>query len=329
MNNAEYGKATIVQQLAAILQECERAKSQIATKEEVARQQENRTLVDRVVTYTPDAIVKGVADLQLDFSSTVVGLADRLTEEREKLDDIRLAIEIENAHLSNLTKIGIVADALDILTQRHQEDLQKLDRKLTNRQEDLQKERTEIERGWQREVGEYEELLARQLSELGKNRQRLEDEYDYHRDRTRQLAADDYAERQRQQEWDLQLKERDFQQKWQEREAFLTANVTELADYQKEIVDFPAILEEAVKKSREEGIKEVSDDGKVKANLAEKEWEGFKQDYEYQIQSHTEHIERQDRQIESLTTQLQAAIEQAKSLALKAFETSVKLSERS
>jgi hypothetical protein len=329
MNNAEYGKATIVQQLAAILQECERAKSQIATKEEVARQQENRTLVDRVVTYTPDAIVKGVADLQLDFSGTVVGLADRLTEEREKLDDIRLAIEIENAHLSNLTKIGIVADALDILTQRHQEDLQKLDRKLTNRQEDLQKERTEIERGWQREVGEYEELLARQLSELGKNRQRLEDEYDYHRDRTRQLAADDYAERQRQQEWDLQLKERDFQQKWQEREAFLTANVTELADYQKEIVDFPAILEEAVKKSREEGIKEVSDDGKVKANLAEKEWEGFKQDYEYQIQSHTEHIERQDRQIESLTTQLQAAIEQAKSLALKAFETSVKLSERS
>jgi hypothetical protein len=329
MNNVEYGKATIVQQLAAILQECERAKSQIATKEEVARQQENRTLVDRVVTYTPDAIVKGVADLQLDFSSTVVGLADRLTEEREKLDDIRLAIEIENAHLSNLTKIGIVADALDILTQRHQEDLQKLDRKLADRQEDLQKERTEVERTWQREVDEYEALSVRQLSELGKNRQRLEDEYDYHRDRTRQLAADDYAERQRQQEWDLQLKERDLQQKWQEREAFLTANATKLADYQKEIADFPGIFEEAVKKSREEGIKEVSDEGKVKANLAEKEWEGIKQDYEYQIQSHAEHIERQERQIESLTAQLQSAIEQAKSLAIKAFETSAKLSERS
>lgn len=94
------------------------------------------------------------------------------------------------------------------------------------------------------------------------------------------------------------------------------------------VAAFPAELEEAVKKAREEAIKETTGNEKVKADLAEKEWEGNKQGYDMKIQSLERVIERQTEQINAIAEQLQTVMNQAQSLAMKAFETSAKISEK-
>ena len=68
-------------------------------------------------------------------------------------------------------------------------------------------------------------------------------------------------------------------------------------------------------------MQEVERDGKVKADLFEKEWEAEKQGYEMTIQSLEAKIQRQSEEISELMSQLQAATTQAQNLAMRAFNT--------
>ncbi|MEO1299827.1 MAG: hypothetical protein AAFW75_29470, partial [Cyanobacteria bacterium J06636_16] len=100
------------------------------------------------------------------------------------------------------------------------------------------------------------------------------------------------------------------------------ANQAKLEDYRQRVEAFPTELEEAIKKAREESIKETHDAAKVRANLLEKEWEATQQSYELQIQSLEAKIQTQGEDITSISTQLQAAMGQAQDLAMRAFTTS-------
>lgn len=81
-------------------------------------------------------------------------------------------------------------------------------------------------------------------------------------------------------------------------------------------------IEEAVKKAREEAIRDINQDAKVKADLFEKELQASKQSYELKIQSLEQAIAKRAEQIESLSSQLQIALKQAQDLARKAFGNS-------
>ncbi|MBD3561396.1 hypothetical protein H6S82_21505, partial [Planktothrix sp. FACHB-1355] len=109
---------------------------------------------------------------------------------------------------------------------------------------------------------------------------------------------------------------------WAERERTLATNQKLLEEYQRKAAAFPGELDEAIKKSREEGIREADREAKVKADLLDKEWEATKQGYELQIQSLEAKIQRQTEQITEISTQLQATLRQAQELAMRAFESS-------
>jgi hypothetical protein len=326
---AKDSKTQILGELDRILAEQYRPSSKVATKEEEAQLAKNKEIVTKAANYTVDTIVKGMADLQLEFGSIIAGLSDQLTLEVEKLTEAKQAIEIENQHRSELQKIRVVADALHIITQEHQQSLKSIEQQLTTEQEDLVKAQTSLRKQWEQSTREYAEQQAELATITAKERQKEQDEFQYKVTRDRQLQADTYAEIKRNQEQEIQARDREQQKQWKEREKFLKDHQKLLDDNLSKVIAFPAELEEAVKKAREEAIKETSKDAKVKANLAEKEWEGNKQGYERKIQSLERVVERQSEQITAITEQLQAVMNQAQSLAMKAFETSAKISEKS
>jgi hypothetical protein len=321
-------KAQILAELDLILVEQYRSGSKVATKEEEAQLLRNKEVVAKAATYTVDTIVKGMADLQLEFGSIVTGLSDRLALEVEKLTEAKQAIDIETQHRVELQRIRVVADALYLRTQEHQQSLSSIEQDSGSYQEELDKEQTSLRKNWEQLEREYAEKQAEIALFVAKERQKEQDEFLYKITRDRQIQADAYAETKRTQERDLQTIDREQQKQWKEREKFLTDNQKLLEENQTKITAFPAELEEAVKKSREEAIKETSADAKVKAELLEKEWEGTKQNYEMKIQSLDRVVERQTEQIAAITEQLQAVMNQAQSLAMKAFETSARISEK-
>jgi hypothetical protein len=320
-------KTEILAELNRILDR-DRPSSKVATKEEEAQLAKNKEIVARAANYTVDTIVKGMADLQLEFGSIVSELSNKLTSEVEKLTEAKQAIEIETQHRSELQKIRVVADALYIITQEHQQSLKAIEQQLTSEQEELTKEQTQVRKNWEHSAREYTEQQAELATVTAKERQKEQDEFQYKVTRDRQLQADTYAETKRNQEQEIQSRDREQQKQWKEREKFLKDNQKLLDENLAKVVAFPTELEEAVKKAREEAIKETSSDAKVKADLFEKEWEGTKQGYEMKIQSLERVVDRQSEQITAINEQLQAVMNQAQSLAMKAFETSARISEK-
>ena len=325
MATVKDSKSQILANLDRILAEQSRPGSKVATKEEEAQLVKNKAIVTKAATYTVDTIVKGMADLQLEFGSIIAELSDRLTIEVERLTEAKQAIEIETQHRSELQQVRVVADALHIITQEHQQSLNEIDRQLTTHQEDLTKQQTRLRKQWEQKDLEYLEQQTELATITTKERQKEQDEFQYKVTRDRQLQADAFAETNRNQERDLQSRDRAQQKQWKEREKFLKDNQKLLDENLAKVITFPTELEEAVKKAREEAIKETSSDAKVKADLFEKEWEGNKQGYDSKIQSLEAVIDRQSQQIIAITEQLQTVMNQAQSLAMRAFETSAKI----
>ncbi|NEQ98125.1 MAG: hypothetical protein F6K30_15640 [Cyanothece sp. SIO2G6] len=316
------GKAKILADFQQLLGDRTRTESRVTTREEEAKQEQNQQVLATVSQYTTDQIVRGLTDLQLEFSDTVTSLSDRLSTETTKLDELQQAIAIETQNLQDLRQTRIVADALYILNQEHQEKLRLLEERATREQEHLEREMTATRKAWQQELDEFNTTVAEREAILDQARQRQEADYDYETGRSRTIANDEYEAAQRQAEREIQTTTEAKEKDWTEREAVLVANQATLAEYRQKVEAFPTELDEAIKQAREEGIRDAHQDSKVKADLLAKEWEGIKQGYDLQIQALNAKIQQQAEQISEISTQLQAALRQAQELAMRAFESS-------
>lgn len=315
-------KQQLIQAFQQILNDRKKLESKIATKQEEADKAKNQEILVVASTYTVDSIVKGLADLQLEFGSVVNALAEKLAQENSKLDELNRAIEIETQTLQELQKIRIVADTLDILNQEHQEKLRTLEQDTASKREILEKEIANKRKEWQKERLDITESRQQFSDLLVKARQQEQEEYEYKLETTRKLNTDAYESKKRNLERDIQEKSQQKEKDWTERERILLENQTLFTEYQQKVATFPNELEEAVKKAREEAIKETSQKAKIEADLFEKEWEATKQSYELKIKSLEETIQKQVEQIESISTQLQSTLKQAQDLAMRAFDSS-------
>ncbi|WP_413174773.1 hypothetical protein [Anabaena azotica] len=315
-------KQQLVQAFEQIRADRKKLESKIATKQEEAEKAKNQEILTTASTYTVDSIVKGLADLQLEFGSIVNALAEKLAQENSKLDELNQAIEIETQRLQELQQIRIVADTLDIFTQEHQEKLRILEQNTTNTREAIEKEIAQRRKEWQKEQAEFTEKLQTYNELLLKERQQEQEEYQYKLETTRKLNTDAYQSRKRKLELEIQETTQQKNKDWTEREKIITERQPLFTEYQQKVAAFPAELEEAIKKAREEAIKDTSQRAKVDADLFEKEWESTKQSYEAKIQSLDETIQKQLQQIEGISTQLQTALNQAQDLAMRAFNSS-------
>jgi hypothetical protein len=201
-------KAQILTELNRILAEQYRPGSKVATKEEEAQLIKNKAIVTKVATYTVDTIVKGMADLQLEFGSIVTGLSDRLTVEVEKLTEVKQSIEIETQHRAELQQVRVVADALHIITQEHQQSLKAIEQELLLDREKLAQEQVNLRKQWERNEREYTEQQTELATNITKERQKEQDEVQYKVLRDRQIQTDIYTESKRNQEQEIKAVER-------------------------------------------------------------------------------------------------------------------------
>lgn len=305
-----------------IIAERKKLEFKIATKQEEAEKETNQQILEAASTYTVDSIVKGLADLQLEFGSIITGLSEKLARENSKLDEVKRATEIETQHLQDLQQIRVLADVIDILTKEHQESLKSLEQNAISQREAIEKEIAQRRKDWQQERGEYEATVQQQNELLTKERQQEVEDYQYRLELTRKINTDAYQAKKRNLERELQESTQSKEKQWAEREKLLVEREPLLEEYQKKVEAFSNELDEAIKKAREEAIKDVYQDAKVKADLFEKEWQATKQSYEVKIESLESVITKQTEQIASLSTQLEAALKQSQALALRAFENS-------
>ena len=318
---AKDSKAQILQKFQQILAETKKIESKVETKEQSAEKAKNKQLLEVASTYTIDSIVKGLADLQLDFGSITNGLSEKLNAESSKLDELKRAIAIETEQLQELQQIRVVADALHILTQEHREKLTLLEQNSANQREIIEKDTLQKRKIWKKKQQEFDAAVQEKTALTTKERLGETADYQYELQRTRQIETDEYEEMKRKLEQQLQESTRTKDKNWAEREKLLSDNQAEFEEHQRKAAGFEEELKQAYVKAKEEAIQEVSREAKVKADLAEKEWEGSQQGYELKVQSLQQTIGRQTEQIAEISAQLQATMKQAQDLAMKAFSS--------
>jgi len=317
-------KQQLMQAFQQIIADRKKLESKIATKQKEAEKAKNKETLEVASTYTVDSIVKGLADLQLEFGSIVNELSEKLARQNSKLDELNRAREIATQNLEELQQIRIVADTLDFLTQEHREKLKNLEEDIRSKREALEKEIAQKRKEWQKEQAEYEEALQAYNELLAKQRSLETDEYQYKLETTRKLNTNAYEARKRNSEREIQENTQQKEKDWAEREKIIKQSEPLFTDYQQKVAAFPNEMEEVIKKAREEAIKETSQKAKVEADLFEKDWESTKQSYEAKIQSLEQTIQKQVEQIEGISAQLQTALKQAQDLAMRAFDGSAK-----
>lgn len=315
----ENPKEYIVRTFQQILEDRKAIASKVTTKTQVADQAKNQDLLQLAATYSGDRIVRGLANLQLEFGSIVISLSEKLIAEVAKLDTLERAIHLETEHLETLRQLRVVADALHIQTQEHQEHLNHLEQTTTERQSALEAEMTNQQQLWTREQQEFEATAQAKTERLTRERQRQTADYQYNFERTRTLASNEYEEKQRQQEQTLQATHQANEQQWAEREKRLAEQQPLLKTYQQKVDQFPIEMETSIQQAHNTAFETVQRDARVKAELVEKEWESTQKGYELKIQALDTQIQRQTQQMEQLQHQLQETLKQSYALNLKAF----------
>lgn len=318
--NVKDNKDAIVAAFGQLLTQYQKNESKIATKEEEAEKNKNQQLLNKTLDYTVDNIINGMASLQLSFGSAVNDLADNLTIESNKLEELQKAIAVEKAYLKQLNQVRLVADALHILDREHQEKISSLQVKTTAEKEAIEKEIAQTRKYWQKEQAEFDTKVAEATELLTKQREAEEADYEYELDRQRKIELDEYEENKRLQTRELTEQETNKNKDWAEREKYLAENKKEFIKNKEDIDGFEAKLKEEYNKAKGSAIKEADSKSKVAAELQEKEWAANQQGYELKIESLTSVIERQTEQIAEITTQLQEVNTQAQNLAMQAFQ---------
>ena len=303
-----------------LLAQYQKSEFKIATKEEEAEKKKNIQLLTKTSNYTVDNIVNGMASLQLSFSNVDDELADSLTTESNKLDELQKAIAVEREYLKQLNQVRLVADALHILEREHKEEIASLQAKTIEEKETLYKEIAQTKKHWQKEQSEFEVKIQESRELLAKQREEEQADYEYELERQRTIEHDEYEENKRLQVRELAEKEASHNKDWTIREKYLAANKQEFIKNQEQIDGFEAKLKGEYNQAKGSAIKEADSRYKVEAELQEKEWSANQQGYELKIESLTGVVERQTQQIAEITARLQEVNTQAQNLALQAFQ---------
>ena len=314
-------KDKIMAAFSKLLADYQQRESKVATKEEEAEKEKNQELLAKAADYTVDNIVNSMASLQLDFGNIINELKETLTTESDKLGELNKAIAVEQEQVQQLRQVRLIADALHILRQEHQEKIRQLEERVTLKREAIAKEMAQLHKAWTKEQAEFEVKVAEEAEILAQKREQEQENYRYELARQRTIETDDYEEEKRQQERELAELEQEKEKDWAEREKYLADNQAEFEQHQQQIAGFEDKLKEEYNKAKGEAIKEAERKAKVQTDLLEKEWSATKQGYELRLQSLEVTSERQIQQINELITQLQEANSQDQNLGLKAFNS--------
>ena len=79
---------------------------QFEDKQKTLQQEEEKKILEAVTTYTVESIVKGLADVQLDFRDTTQNLSDKIITEVKKLS-------AENKELKDCLELALRLIKLD------------------------------------------------------------------------------------------------------------------------------------------------------------------------------------------------------------------------
>ncbi|KIG12366.1 Myosin heavy chain [Enhygromyxa salina] len=292
------------------------------TRAEAAERGRDREVVQQAAGYTVDNIVKGLAELQLEFSKALEDLSDRMETESGKVGQLQRAIEIERRRVAELENLTIAAEALALLEQEHAHKLAELQARSAEDQTELDAAIAETRERWASEAAARDLELAEQTARRDADRKLADEAHAYELARQDKLTANDNALAKRNLERELAEQTASKDKDWSAREAALELRGEEIAKLRTTVAGRDEALAKAETQAREQAIAAVNRDAKHEAELAARDAAADIEVFELKIKTLESRIGDQTGQLQELSTRLSAALSQAQKLASEALKNS-------
>lgn len=323
MSNTELqSREDIEKAFSSLLRAHRQQAGNIETRAELAERGRDREVVEQASGYTVDNIVKGLAELQLEFSKALEDLSDRMESESGKVGELRRAIEIERRRLAELENLAIGAEALALLEQEHTQKLAELEARSSGELTELDADIAQTRERWASEASARAEQLAELTARRDADRKRANEEHGYELAREDKLTANSNTEARRSLERELAEQTADKDKSWSAREAALELRADEIAALRTKVAGRDEALAKAESQAREQAISSVKRDANHEAELAARDAAADVEVFELKIKTLESRIADQTGQLQELSTRLSAALGQAQKLASEALKNS-------
>lgn len=314
MSKEQFSKA-----FQTLVAERKKLSTRIATKAESAQKAHQQMLLETVKNYSPTAIVKGLADLQLEFSIAVENLSDQLQSELNKLEELRAAIKVQEGNLQEGLDTKIAANMLFILKQEQDLALKNLDAEIelkTQQHEAV----IECKQDWEEEKAAFEIAQETYKAELKKTRTKELEEYRYKLERKYKIEEDEYNQDKEKLHYKLNQENKVKGKDWASRSTYLTSQEENLELYKSKVDHFEEELKEKMTKVRQKAIDKANKEADEAAALFDKGVEGAQKVADLEIHSLESRIAEQKEHIAQLSVDLKEALDRVSELSIKALE---------
>ncbi len=269
---------------------------------------------------SPQKIVKGLADIKLEIGGAFDTVEEALLGEFKKLEQLKKAVEYEEAHLEDAYGIKTNADSLAVLLRANQQKREDFEKEMEEKNTSFDQVMKETRQQWEKEQKERQQQLKEEEEFTKRNRKREEEEYKYNLTITRKKEEDDYNARKAALENELVQKKQTVEKDLAEREKVIAEQEIEFNELKKKVKAFPAELEKAVASAHKETEKELNTRFEYEKNLADKEMQSEVRLLKQTISSLENKIKEQESLIKQLNEKTNVAGEQVQTIALKALE---------
>jgi chromosome segregation ATPase len=285
---------------------------------ELKKKEEEKTIVTKAASHSPDAIVSDLSIIKLKTIKQLDTLSEELLEESQKLSDLRQAISSEQKHLEDLYQIKDTANTLAALFQTHNDQKEKLQQERDQQKQEFEEFMTSQRLHWEEE----NEGLKREFQEKGekqkKDRQREEEEYTYTREMQRRKEMDDYHAQKAMLEKELV----EMRENLQKREEMVNAKEQVLADLQARVDKFPDELKKTVTEAEEKLRAQILQQHDFESQMQQKELDNLVKFHNLQVTSLQGKIKELELLVKELNQKADKATENVQLIACRALDAS-------
>ena len=269
---------------------------------------------------TVHEVLQGLSALRAGFGSAISALSAQLTAEATKLAELQRGIAAQTNELKELHGLEVTEQTLDELLQKYTEESERFDADMHQQRQAFGQEMAEQRAVWHKEQEAQARFLKERDASLQRAREREAAEYAYERERTRKQETENYEQQQKKLSEALDNSSRVNSATGRRVKKPLADQEKRFAEYKAKVEAFPAELDAAVQRAAAEGRKLVEAEAKIQADLQAQEIAGEKRIAELRLKALRDTIDKQAVQIDNLSKQLNAVLQQAQDLAVKALE---------
>jgi chromosome segregation ATPase len=318
-------KQEVEKQLRSSVQEVTKLKKQApvaSSKPMVKEKTVVKVVGDSAKVENIEGIILNLENIEKGLGKAMSEVSNKLTVEAEALAELSEEINEEKEELAKLYDLKVENGILDELVNDYEESKTTFEEESDKKRKEFEEDIAEKRKNWNKDQDLHYQKTSERDEENGKRQEREREEHEYNLELERSLKDDEYEQRKKALQLELDELRESKETAWAADEKMLNDLEKEFNDYKVKFEEIPEKLDKAIKKAEAEGKAVIERDAKEKAELIEKEVESDKRIFELTIESLDNTIKSQNSRITSLAKQLENALQQAQDLAVKAIEGS-------